>query len=528
MRKRLIRISIFSVIVITIVSFLSSINYANVFNSSRRKIVVFKEGISDIVKKQVVLRHKCTFIKNLHLVNAAVVILPLLPEQAEVARKALLGEENVVRVDDDLIVKATKKPDNPPGKPGNGGKKPKPQPEETLPWGVDRIDAEVVWSTYTGSGINVAILDTGIDTDHPDLKDNIKGGINIINPRKSYNDDNGHGTHCAGIVVALDNEIGVIGVAPEAFLYAVKVLDRRGSGWLSDVIEGIEWCIGKVQIINMSFGSDSYSKSLEEACKKAYNEKNILLVAAAGNDGNEAGSGDNVDYPAAYNSVIAVAATDKNDERARWSSTGPGVELSAPGVDILSTWLGGTYEEHSGTSMAAPHVTGVAALVISFGTTSAPEVRATLTSTAEDLGDPGWDTKYGYGLVDAASAMEVTSSSGKTQELSQYRLIPEGSAQNQTTISQFSLSQNYPNPFNPRTTIEYSLAESSYVTLKIYNVAGELVKILVDEYQIAGYHQVIWYGDNEVGEEVANGVYFYRLRAEKNVDIKKMVVLTKE
>jgi len=215
-------------------------------------------------------------------------------------------------------------------------------------------------------------------------------------------DDNGHGTHCAGIVAAEDNGVGVVGVAPKANLYGVKVLNSEGRGYESDVIAGIDWSVRNgMQVISMSLGSDFGSISLEKACDNAYSS-GVLLVAAAGNDGTPPGKGDNVDYPGAYSSVIAVAATGSNDERARWSSTGPDVELAAPGVNIYSTIPGEKYGTKSGTSMACPHVAGAAALVmVTHPTWTNVEVRDRLQETADDLGATGFDTKYGYGLVDA-------------------------------------------------------------------------------------------------------------------------------
>jgi subtilisin/minor extracellular protease Epr len=210
--------------------------------------------------------------------------------------------------------------------------------EDTLPWGVDRIDAELVWNgaedgcdvivgRNAGTGVNVAILDTGIDYNHPDLNDNYMGGYDFANGDSDPMDDNGHGTHCAGILAAEDNGEGVVGVAPEAYLYAVKVLNSGGSGSVSDVIAGIEWSVTNMQVISMSLGG-GYSESMEAACDAAYNA-GIVVVASAGNSGNPPGKGDNVGYPAGYSSVIAVAATDSNDNRASFSSTGPDVELAS-------------------------------------------------------------------------------------------------------------------------------------------------------------------------------------------------------
>jgi subtilisin family serine protease len=278
---------------------------------------------------------------------------------------------------------------------------------EVLPWGIDRIDAELVHQyNNKGDGVKVAIIDTGIDLDHPDLT--VAGNVTFVAGTANGDDDAGHGTHVAGIVAALDNEIGVIGVAPKADLYAVKVLDSSGSGWMSDVVAGINWSANNgMKVINMSLGGGA-SSTLETACNNAWNNGlGIVLVAAAGNSGNRLGTRDTIEYPAAYASVIAVAATDQSDRRASWSSTGPDLELSAPGVSIYSTYMNGGYATMSGTSMASPHVAGVAALAIAAGVGSAKDVRDTLVSTAEDLGDPGWDTKYGYGLVNADEAAGV-------------------------------------------------------------------------------------------------------------------------
>jgi subtilisin len=280
-------------------------------------------------------------------------------------------------------------------------------------WGVEHIGAGAVHLNNRGTGVKVAIIDTGIDYNHPDLDDNYAGGIDYVNDDNDPMDDAGHGTHCAGIVAAEYNEEGVVGVAPEAELYAVKVLDSSGSGYVADVIAGIQWAVANnAQVISMSLGADVGSASLETACDSAY-ASGIVVVAAAGNDYTRRGrweEPDTVDYPAKYDSVIAVGATDQADERASFSSTGPAVELAAPGVSIYSTVLGG-YGTKSGTSMACPHVAGTAALVIASGIIDknddekiSDDVRLRLQQTADDLGTTGIDTWYGYGLVDADEA----------------------------------------------------------------------------------------------------------------------------
>ncbi len=278
---------------------------------------------------------------------------------------------------------------------------------QTVPWGVDRIDADLAWPTgNTGKGVKVAILDSGIEATHPDLV--LAGGINYAGSAREgstspadWTDKHGHGTHVAGIVAARNNAIGVVGVAPEASLWAVKVLGDNGIGYTSDIIQGLDWCAANgIQVASMSFGGEG-TISLHTACDRAY-AKGVVLVAAAGN---EAGP---VTYPAAYPSVIAVAAVDVRNVRASFSNSGPQVTLAAPGVDIYSTYKGGSYANMSGTSMACPHVSGAAALAWASGLTSATAVRERLIATAEDLGIIGFDTNYGYGLVDAEKAAAGT------------------------------------------------------------------------------------------------------------------------
>ncbi|MGV8106115.1 MAG: S8 family peptidase [Mesotoga sp.] len=285
--------------------------------------------------------------------------------------------------------------------------------EEQYLWGMERIFGDesfevTTWGTSTGFGVKVAILDTGIDGTHLDLAGRVAGGKDCTGIG-SYSDDNGHGTHVSGTVAAIySNNSGVYGVAPSASLYAVKVLDSTGSGYLDWIIAGIQWAIDNdIDIINMSLGTTSDAQPLEDACNAAY-EAGILIVAAAGNSGNKPGNRDTVEYPGGYASVIAVAASDSNDARATFSSTGPDVELIAPGVSILSTILGDAYAYYSGTSMASPHVAGVAALVLAANSDlTNDDVRLILQQTAENLGLK--QEHQGYGLVRADLAVQAAS-----------------------------------------------------------------------------------------------------------------------
>ena len=342
-----------------------------------RRIVVFQDSFVNAPdQEKLVKKFGGVVIKPLLLVNGMAVSLP---PQAE---KALLRfSADIARIDIDAEVYALPKGGKPDG--DNLGKPPKDDPAQVLPWGVDRIDAEFAWPVSTGVGVNVAVLDTGIDYTHPDL--DVAGGINIISDRKDHKDDNGHGTHVAGTIAALDNGIGVVGVAPGASLYAVKVLDRRGRGYISDIIAGLDWCVlNGIDIVNMSLGSDYDVLAMKDACDAA-SGAGVILVAAAGNDGAA------VDYPAAYDSVIAVGATDSADATPWWSSRGPEVALAAPGVGILSTWKGGGYRVANGTSMACPHVAG--SLALNLG--------GDVFGAADDIGEAGVDDLTGAGLVDA-------------------------------------------------------------------------------------------------------------------------------
>lgn len=301
-------------------------------------------------------------------------------------------------------------------KPGSSGGKPGPiQPSQSIPTGVNRIDAENL--TNKGAGVVVAVIDTGIDTGHPDLAGQVMGGINCSTGKpNNYKDGNGHGTHVAGTIAALDNSIGVVGVAPEAKLLAVRVLDNAGNGTWSSVICGIDWVTASaltnknITVANMSLGGagssdnncgNANSDALHQAICRS-RDAGVTYVVAAGNEGDNAGN----HVPSAYDdAVITVSAlADSNglaggggsntsygnypdDTFAAFSNYGTVVDLAAPGVDIRSTWKGGTYNTISGTSMASPHVAGVAALYIAYfpGSTWV-QVRDALKTSGETLG----------------------------------------------------------------------------------------------------------------------------------------------
>jgi len=284
--------------------------------------------------------------------------------------------------------------------------------DQKVPWGIDRVfgDEEYnfpTWKISTGAGIGVAILDTGIDEEHEDL--NVAEiGITTIDDTHWGHDVNGHGTHVAGSVAALDNNVGVVGVAPAVLLYAVKVLNEDGVGAVSTTVAGIEWAVEQnIPIINMSLGNRNYSELMHKACDAAY-AAGHLVVSSAGNEGNPGGGGDNVTYPASFESVIAVANSDSDDNRSRLSSTGSAVELIAPGSSILSTLPENNYGHKGGTSMASPHVAGAAALAWAVNPDlTNVQIREILQNTAEDLGLRS--NHQGYGLVRADLAVAAVS-----------------------------------------------------------------------------------------------------------------------
>lgn len=428
---------------------------------------------------------------------------------------------------------------------------------QSRPWGIDLVHAPRLWPMTRGRGtVNVAIFDTGVDTTHPDIAPNIVGGYNVLTQQNDFGDDNGHGTHVAGIIAALDNGFGVVGVAPEARVWMVKVLDNNGNGTDEGVIAGIDrvlaWkhAVGGQWIVSLSLGS-SDSSDAERAAFQRLADEDVLAVAAAGNRGLPG-----LDYPAAYPEVLSVGAIGADQALASFSSFGVGLAVVAPGVKVLSTvprgsfltagarvdgqsWLDGfpftgsphvelhgafvscglgragdfpdnvrgqialmqrgeitfaekvrnaagagaigaivfnnddsdprdwtlyrpdctdsskgcvpwaddvafpwpptvavtkadgatllaksggavtigtwatDYKNLNGTSMATPHVSGVAALLWTIAPRAhAIDIRAAITNSAHDLGVPGYDPQYGFGLIDATAAAQLLAPSG--------------------------------------------------------------------------------------------------------------------
>ncbi|MBO8164269.1 MAG: S8 family serine peptidase [Brevibacillus sp.] len=267
---------------------------------------------------------------------------------------------------------------------------------------LKQIKADRAWSYVTGNtAIKIAVLDSGVDRDHPDLKNNLLPGINLLSPGRPPEDDNGHGTAVAGILAAQgNNRIGITGVMWNAQIIPIKVLDRHGKALVQHLTEGINRAVDLgAKVILMSVSSIHHSPELEQAVKRA-EAHGVVLVAAAGNESSR------VAYPAGYPTVIAVGAVDQNNKVIYQSNTGPELNLVAPGWSIYTTKMGGSYWSFKGTSAAAPQVAAAAALILARHPNMTPlEVRQLLYHTAVDLGPKGWDRQTGYGLLNVEDAM---------------------------------------------------------------------------------------------------------------------------
>ncbi len=387
-------------------------------------------------------------------------------------------------------------------------------PFYSLQWHLPLMNMPSAWDKVQGGdpGVVVAVLDSGVAYQDyglyqqaPDLAGtSFVAGYDFVNNDSHPNDDEGHGTHVTGTIAqTTNNNLGVAGVAFNCSIMPVKVLDDNGSGTYQQIADGLYYAVdNRAGVINLSLGGSFDSSTMYNAVQYAYNN-GVVLVAATGNDNSAF-----LSYPAAYDEVIAVGAVDVNKDRAYYSNYGTGMELMAPGGDtsvdlngdgyvdgvLQQTFLGGVptnwfYVFWQGTSMATPHVAGLIALLLSgwsasgienSGTSRIDNIRDILHSTAEDLGAPGYDTVYGYGLIDAAAALVAVAS-----DLT--GLIV------------------YPNPVelakgHTEVTIE-GLTEE--VTIRIFTLSGELVR----KVELPSQYNWSWNLKNEQGEDAARGIY---------------------
>ena len=390
---------------------LSLLVIGSVASAAERRIVVFQAGTSPAQRVALAKAAGGTVVRELPLINAVVIESAT---QVSIAESKLRALSEVKRVDLDPKINWLKMADargTDFALPSTAGimkgiealkKKQAEEPAPTAPptgqetpWGIARVKAPAAWATSRGKGVKLVVIDTGIDMTHPELSGILKGGWNAISTAATFNDDNGHGTHCAGTIAAKDDDQGVVGVAPQIDLYGVKVLDANGSGTFDDVIAGMLWAVeNKMEVASMSLGASQGNQALADAVE-AMRKGGVILIAAAGN------SGSSVGYPAAYPGAIAIAASDSRDKLASFSSRGPSVAVIAPGVAVKSTYMGGGYDTLSGTSMATPHVAGLTALYVATHKGATPEqARAGLAAASTKLvGVP--DIGQGAGLPTA-------------------------------------------------------------------------------------------------------------------------------
>jgi len=389
-------------------------------------------------------------------------------------------------------------------------------PLYSFQWHFPQINMPSAWDVEQGGdpGVIVAVVDTGVAYQDygpyqqaPDLAGtSFVAGYDFVNNDSHPNDDEGHGTHVTGTIAqTTNNNLGVAGIAFNSSIMPVKVLDADGSGTYQQIADGVYWAVDNgAEVINASLGGSSSSTTMYNAVRYAY-DNGVVFVASTGND-NSAFLG----YPAAYDECIAVGAVDTNKNRAPYSNYGTGMELMAPGGNtsedengdgyadgvLQQTFSGGdptnfAYWFWQGTSMATPHVAGLIALILSgwsasgiesSGTSRIENIRDILHSTAEDLGAPGYDTVYGYGLIDAAAALVAVAS-----DLT--GLIV------------------YPNPFETAAGHSYVTFEAltEEVTIQIFTVSGQLVR----KEEISGQYSWDWDLKNTDGEKVARGVYIW-------------------
>jgi len=436
-------------------------------------------------------------------------------------------------------------------------------PEYSFQWHFPAVNAPSAWEISVGSGIVVAILDTGIAyEDYPvpshELGTVYEGitqyyrapdfsgtafvpGYDFVNDDTHPNDNSAHGTHVAGTVAqTTNNSIGTAGLAFDCSLMPVKVLDYSGSGAASELADGIYWAADNgAQVINMSLGwfpGYDPGTTVHNAVEYAYNQ-GVVMVASSGNWGTGT-----VSFPAAYPEVISVGATKYDNQIADYSQYGPELEVMAPGGDVYldengdgevdgvlqQTFVGYDfgppevladptdfdYYFYDGTSMAAPHVAALVALMIANGQTGIENIRTILHETAVDLGEAGRDDFYGYGLIDAYSALTYTSGGCGGVDGG-----GDGGADRALRVS-----ENSPNPFRTSTQFMIYLEVPQPVSVVVHNILGQRICALAEGPMPAGANTIIWDGNNDMGSPVPGGVYLCRVRTNNEESTHKMVL----
>lgn len=448
---------------------------------------------------------------------------------------------------------------------------------------------ERAWNISTGTDVVVAVVDTGVAYEDygrfrqaPDLMGAcFIQGYDYVDKDSHANDENGHGTLVAGIIAQnTDNNYGVAGAAFGCCIMPVRVLDEEGYGLYSDIIEGVNFAIENgANVINLSLGADFPSTALMLSLSIAY-DRGVVLVAAGGN---EYSIGSPSSYPAAYDRYcISVGAVRYDGRHAWYSTTADYIDISAPGGDlsvdqnmdgfpdgILQQTFGESpqifdYIYGEGTSFAAPQVSAAVAMLMSHGITEPDQIVNLLQISSRDKGAPGWDSKYGWGILDSYTALKYASKMLliKESDLASILFNQNGrlTIKSPIHINEFAdpaessidgsmldietchildsqgklpyvskLHQNYPNPFNPETWIPYQLCKEAQVVINIYTSNGQLVRTLDLGRKLPGFYtdkesSAYWDGRNEAGEQVAGNIYFYSIKAGGFISARKMII----
>ncbi len=421
---------------------------------------------------------------------------------------------------------------------------------------ANHINMPAAWNKEKGSSTAiVAIVDTGIAYEDYPIPEYEAGevassddyyhmapdftalqfvaGYDVVHDDGHPNDQYGHGTHVAGTVAqATNNGIGTAGMAPDCKLMPVQVMNYKGSGYDFWIAEGITWAVDHgADVINLSLGGPpGQSSEIEHDAIIYAHNKGVVIVASAGNSFIGI-----LSYPAAFEECIAVAATNYNDTRAVYSQYGTGLDISAPGGATYEDKNGDGYPDgvlqctykrvynaqtgvvakvnefayhfFQGTSMAAPHVSGLAALLISHGITGVDNVKNAIYTTARDLGTSGYDKVYGWGMIDPAAALDYVPGA-----------VHEESAPAITSVSS-------PGLFSHSTFINYTLPEEGQVTLTVWDATGRRIRTLVDSHQASGTHSIQWDGTDDNGHPLSSGAYFYRIKTTQSTLTQKVIFI---
>jgi len=385
-------------------------------------------------------------------------------------------------------------------------------PDFSKQWGLNSlsdvdIDAPEGWDVETGkSGVIIAIVDSGVDLDHPDLLGKMTPGYDFVNDDNLADDDFGHGTHVAGIAAAkTNNGVGIAGVSWDSRIMPVKVLNSGGVGDTGDVAEGITYAADNgAKVINLSLGGEGYDQAEKDAIDYAY-DKGCVICAAMGN-----ANSSNVMYPAGFDNVIAVGAIDITGSRAGFSNYGAHIDVVAPGQDIYSCYNNGDYGYQTGTSMATPFVAGLCALLLSRnGELTNVEIMRIVGETADDIASVGWDIYTGSGTIIVYSALSAVTAGLPSQNLAK-------------------IGNNCFNPTESgdNAIIYYEVSAPAPVTVTIYNMLGEEITTLIDnEDRDPGRYSVDWTGRNALSQVVASGMYFINVRIGNEVKKNRVMVV---